>query len=112
MPVDTAAGKSPIIATSVVIRQGRSRFSEASFAASMTLSPSTLRRRWKYVTTRMASCTAMPKMDMKPIAAETEKCIPVTRRAKTPPAVATGMLKKTIQRVDPVLHGAVNEERR
>ncbi len=38
----------------------------------------------------------MPKMEMKPIAADTEKCTPVSSSASTPPAVATGMLKKTM----------------
>ena len=44
----------------------------------------------------MASCTAMPKIEMNPIAADTEKWMPVMSSARTPPALATGMLKKTM----------------
>ncbi len=76
-----AAGKRPIIATSVVIRHGRSRFSAASRAACSIECPSDSRRRWKYVTTRIASWIAMPKIEMNPIAAETEKFTCVTRSA-------------------------------
>jgi hypothetical protein len=38
--------------------------------------PSVSRSRWKYVTTRIASWMAMPKIEMKPIAADTEKLCP------------------------------------
>ena len=39
---------------------------------------------------------AMPKTEMKPIAAETEKFRRVKNSASTPPAQATGMLKSTM----------------
>ena len=38
----------------------------------------------------------MPKIEMKPIAADTEKWMPVTSSARMPPAQATGMLRKTM----------------
>ena len=43
----------------------------------------------------MASWMAMPKMEMKPIAAETEKLFPVMSSASTPPVHAIGMLMMT-----------------
>ena len=43
-----------------------------------------------------ASCTEMPKIEMKPIAAEIEKCVCVTSRARIPPLEATGMPARTI----------------
>ncbi len=44
---------------------------------------------------------AMPKTEMKPIAADTEKWIPVTSSASTPPAHATGMFDEHDSGVDP-----------
>ena len=44
----------------------------------------------------IASCTAMPKMEMNPIAAETERCVPVRNSAITPPLQATGIESSTI----------------
>ena len=38
---------------------------------------------------------AMPKIEMKPMAADTEKFCPVTSKARTPPVHATGMLTMT-----------------
>ena len=43
----------------------------------------------------------MPKIEMKPIAAETEKFTPVMSSASTPPVHATGMFMSTSERVDP-----------
>jgi len=43
----------------------------------------------------IASCTAMPKMEMKPIAAEMDRWVRVRSSAKTPPAHAAGMLSST-----------------
>jgi len=111
MPFETAAGNRPIIATSVVIRHGRRRFSAASRAASTIDKPSTSRRRWKYVTTKIASCTAMPKMEMKPIAADTEKCVPVTKQREDASRARHRDVREHDDRIGPVLHRAVNEER-
>ena len=44
----------------------------------------------------IASCTAIPKMEMNPIAAEMERCVPVTQSAITPPLHATGIETSTI----------------
>ena len=44
----------------------------------------------------MASCTAMPKMEMNPSAAEMDRCVPVTNSAIAPPAQATGIESSTM----------------
>ena len=44
----------------------------------------------------MASWMAIPKIEMNPIAAETEKFTPVMSSARTPPVHATGMLMRTM----------------
>ena len=43
----------------------------------------------------IASCTAIPKMEMKPIAAEIDRWVRVASSANTPPAQAAGMLSST-----------------
>ena len=43
-----------------------------------------------------ASWTEMPKIEMKPIAAEIEKCVRVMSSARMPPVQATGMPPRTI----------------
>jgi len=47
IPFDTAAGKSPSMATSVVMRTGRNLFSAASRAACSMECPSLSCSRWK-----------------------------------------------------------------
>ena len=73
---------------------GRKRCSAAIFAPSSTERPSD---HWvcAYVTMRMASWMATPKMETKPIAADTEKFMPVKSRARRPPAHATGIFRST-----------------
>ena len=54
---------------------------------------------------------AMPKMEMNPIAAETEKLIPVTQQRENAAGARDRDLDEDDERVDPVLHRAVDEER-
>src|SRR6267143_902870 len=96
IPCESAAGNKPIMATSVVIMPARRRFCAAERAAASMGSPP-LRSCRKYVTISSASCTAMPKMEMKPIAAETDSSSRVTSRARMPPVQATGIEISTIR---------------
>ena len=84
MPVATAAGISPMAAANDVIKTGRMRTSALFMIAVRMSNPSSRRSRMR--DTRMrAPCTATPKSEMKPTAAEMLKCVRVSARARTPP---------------------------
>ena len=53
----------------------------------------------------MASWMAIPKIEMNPIAAETEKLMCAMRSASTPPVHATGIETMTMTVSSQMLHG-------
>ena len=92
--VASAAGNRPSAAVSEVMTTGRTRSSAPRITASRTGSP--LGRIWlKYEIRSTPSCTATPKIEMKPTAAEIENGVPVSLSAQTPPIVAATTLTMT-----------------
>ena len=55
---------------------------------------------------------AMPKIEMKPIAAETEKLVPREEQREDAAGAGDRDADEDDERVDPVLHRAVDEEAR
>ncbi len=53
----------------------------------------------------------MPKIEMKPIAAETEKFVRVTQQREDAARAGDGDVDEHDERVEPVLHRRVDEER-
>ena len=94
-PEPRAIGTKPRLATSAVITTGRSRCRAPARAASARSMPWRTRS-WIDETMTRPLSTAIPKRAMKPTAAEIEKSIPRTSRARTPPTRASGTPVKTM----------------
>ena len=77
-----------------VIRIGLSRESEPLTIASLTVAPSSVRRRLYSVTRSMPFRVAMPKSEMKPMIAGMLTSPVVTTSAKMPPMSASGRLSR------------------
>ena len=85
--VARAAGSRPRMAVSEVIATGRSLSSAPRVTASRTVAPEA--RIWlKYEIRRTPFCTATPKIEMNPTAAEMLKLVCVSFRAQIPPIAA------------------------
>jgi len=112
MPFDSAAGRRPRVATRVVMSTGRNRF--------LRCLPC---RELDGVALRLAQALEVRhdedrildsrsrRFEMKPIAADTEKLIPVMSSARTPPVHAMGMLMMTSIVSSQFLTALVREER-
>ncbi len=90
MPLESAAGSSPIAAARQVITTGRRLLRTVTAIAVVAVAPSSIV--WlKVETIRMPSITAMPNSATKPIAAEMLNAVPVSASASTPPTIAIGI---------------------
>src|SRR5882672_4550555 len=93
IPVEMAIGRRPSAASNPVISTVRMRSSDPRITASSGDAPAS--RNWlKYATMTTPFSTACPNSAMKPIAADTERGMPVISRAKIPPISANGMLSR------------------
>ena len=93
MLVATAIGTKPNPATIAVISTGRSRVFAPSTTASSS-ERSSCRSRVMVETSTTPFSTAIPDRAIKPTAAEMLKGSPQRAKAKTPPVIASGVLRK------------------
>ena len=91
--VEIAIGRKPRLATSAVVRTGRSRSIAPSRAASGDTSPA-CRRSTMVLTSTTPFRTAMPQRAIKPTAAEILNGKSRSHSASTPPVAAKGMFTK------------------
>ena len=93
MARERAAGSKPKVATSAVIRMGRSLRTAPSMAESSMLRPRA--RSWLMYSNMITPvCTETPNSARKPTPDETLKCVPVSSSASNPPTGAMARLAR------------------